>query len=149
MRLPLPEAEVGIDELYAQGKASLVAVHPASLLILALKETKRVDGQACGRTVRDMAARGVQIARLASDGGAAIRATVTKLAGVSHHLDLWHALRHVGRAVAALERAAYKAIAREEELERKARKLSDSVVMGGVVREDYQRAMEQARLYEP
>jgi hypothetical protein len=146
LRLSLPEAQVGIDELYAQGKANLVAVHPDSLLILVLKATKRVDGESWQGAVEDLAARGIGISRIASDGGAAIRAMVSRLVGVDHLLDLWHALRHVGRAVAVLERAAYKAIAREEELERKAKKLADSVMMGGVVLEDYQRAREQTKL---
>ena len=146
LRLSLPEAEVGIDELYAQRKGSLVAVHPYSLLILALKETKKVDGQSWSGVIDGIAERGVGIARLASDGGAAIRAMVGKLVGVGHHLDLWHALRHVGRTVGALERTAYKAIAREEELRKKAGRLPASPMMGGVVHQDYHRAKEQTRL---
>ena len=67
---------------------------------------------------------GVQIARLASDRGAAIRAMATKLAGVEHQLDPWHALQHVAWVVGSLERAAYTAIAREEELGRKAKRKS-------------------------
>lgn len=146
LRLPLPEAEAGIDELYAQRKGNLVAVHPESLLILAAKETKRVDGESWQGTVDEMATRGVRIARLASDGGAAIRAMVAKWVEVDHYLDLWHALRHVGRAVGVLERAAYKAIAKEEEKGRKAKRLPNSPMMGGVVHEDYQKAREEAKL---
>jgi hypothetical protein len=146
LRLSLAEAQVGIDELYAQGKGNLVAVHPESLLILALKATERVDGGSWGGTVEEMAQRGVQIARLASDGGTAIRAMVAKLVGVAHQLDLWHALRHVGRAVGVLERAAYAAIAREEELGRKAKRLPESPMMGGVVHDDYQSARQQTLL---
>ncbi len=152
LKLPLSGAEVELDELYAQGKGKLVAVHPDSLLILALKASERVDGQAWQGTVEEMAGRGVQIARVASDGGTAIRALMVKLVGVAHHLDLWHALRQVGRALGVLERAAYKAIAREEELGRKAKRLPDSVMMGGVVHEDYQRArqatLQQIERYE-
>ncbi len=145
LRLPLPEAEVGLDELYAQGKGNLVAVHPDSLLILALRATERVDGQSWHHTLEEMTGRGVGLARIASDGGAAIRAAVVKLAGVKHHLDLFHALRQVGRTVGVLERAAYKAIAREEALGRKAKRLPESVMMGGVVHEDYQRARKATR----
>lgn len=144
--LLLPEAEVGIDELYAQRKGNLVAVHPESLLILAAKETRRVDGESWQGTVDEMARRGVRIARLASDGGAAIRAMVAKWVEVDHYLDLWHALRHVGRAVGVLERAAYAAIAKEEEKGRKAKRMPNSPMMGGVVHEDYQRARQEARL---
>ena len=145
LRLPLPDAEVGLDELYAQKKGKLVAIHPDSLLILALKETQRVDGRSWGETMDEMASRGVQIARVASDGGAAIRAMVARLDRVAHHLDLWHALRHVGRSVGALERAAYKAIAKEEEERRKkAGRLPNSPMMGGVVHEDYHRARREA-----
>jgi hypothetical protein len=146
LRLPLPEAEVGIDELYAQGKGSLVAVHPESLLILTARETGRVDGESWQGAVDEMARRGVRIARLASDGGAAIRAMVAKWVEVDHHLDLWHALRHVGRAVGVLERAAYKAIAKEEEKGKKAKRMPNSPMMGGVVHEDYRRAQDEAKL---
>jgi hypothetical protein len=146
LRLPLPEAEVGIDELYAQGKGSLVAVHPESLLILTARESGRVDGESWQGAVDEMARRGVRIARLASDGGAAIRAMVAKWVEVDHYLDLWHALRHVGRAVGVLERAAYKAIAKEEEKGRKAKRMPNSPMMGGVVHEDYRKARDEAKL---
>ena len=137
---------MGIDELYAQKKGNLVAVHPESLLILAAKETKQVDGQSWQGAVDEMARRGVRIARVASDGGAAIRAMVAKWVEVDHHLDLWHALRHVGRAVGGLERAAYAAIAKEEEKGRKAKRMPDSPMMGGVVHEDYQKARQETKL---
>lgn len=146
LRLDLPEAEVGIDELYAHKKGNLVAVEPKSLLILAVKETERVDGASWQETVDDMAQRGVRIARLASDGGAAIRSMVARWVGVEHYLDLWHALRHVGRAVRELEAAAYGAMAREEALGRKAKRMPDSPMMGGVVHEDYQRARQATQL---
>jgi hypothetical protein len=55
LHLSLPKADVGIDELYAQKKGNLVAIHPDSLLILALKETKKVDGQSWGETIDEMA----------------------------------------------------------------------------------------------
>jgi hypothetical protein len=48
--------------------------------------------------------------------------------------------------VGVLERAAYKAIAREEERGKKAKRMPNSPMMGGVVHEDYRRAQDEAKL---
>ncbi len=146
LRLELPEAEVGADELYAQKKGNLIAVEPQSLLIVAAKATDRVDGASWEQTLESMAGRGVGIRRLASDGGTAIRAMMVKLIGVEHRLDLWHALRRVGRTVGVLERAAYATIAKEEDKGHKAKKMPNSPMMGGVIHEDYHRAQEETKL---
>lgn len=125
LRLPLGNVQAAADELFSAGEGHLVAVEHRSLLILSLQQVKRVDEAAWREDLAGLTSKGVQLARVASDGGAALTAAIAKLAGVDHNLDPWHAMRHVGRTLGVLERAAYKAIGRAEELAKKAEKVSD------------------------
>jgi len=139
----LTEAQVEADELFSGGRAHLVAVEHASLLILALERPERCDGQAWQGTLDQVAHQGVELARLASDGGSALGSALAQRAQVEHQLDLWHALRHVGRALRQLEQAAYKAIAQEEGLLKKLTKgrgMDRAHPMGGYVHDRYQEA---------
>lgn len=125
LRLPLGEVQIAADELFSTGEGHLVTVDHRSMLILSLKQVKRVDEAAWREELALLESKGVQLARVASDGGAALAAAIAKLAKVDHNLDPWHAMRHVGRALGALERAAYAAIGRAEGLAKKAKKVSD------------------------
>ena len=125
--LRLPAGDVAANELFVGDQPQLVAVDPDSPLILALEHPLggRVDGPAWQQVLTGIQARvqdrGGALRRLASDGGKALATAVAHLPGVDHQLDRWHALRHVGRAARALERAAYAALGRERALEKKAR----------------------------
>ncbi len=143
LRLPLTRAQVAADELFAVGEGHLVAVEHKSLVILCLQQSERVDEVVWQRRFTDLEGKGVQLARVASDGGKAIAAAVAKLAGADHQLDPWHALRHVGRAVGVLERAAYKAIGREEELAKKAKEMDPHHLMGQEVWRAYREAQRE------
>ncbi len=125
LALPLGNVQAAADELFSAGEGHLVAVEHRSLLILSLQQVKRVDEAAWRGDLAGLASKGVQLARVASDGGAALTAAIARLAGVDHNLDPWHAMRHVGRTLGVLERSAYKAIGRAEELAKRAGKVSD------------------------
>lgn len=142
--LTIKQAQVAADELFAQDKAHLVAVEHASLLILGLQQAEHCDTAAWQKELTEIQGRGVELKRLASDGGKALAAAVGQLVGVEHHLDLWHALRQVGRAERALERAGYAAIAKEWELEKKAKALDPTSLMGGYVWQRYQASRQEA-----
>jgi hypothetical protein len=142
LRLELAGAQVAADELFSLGKGHLVTVEHKSLLILLLQQVERVDEAAWRESFAELRDRGVQLARVASDGGAAVTAAVAKLAQVDHNLDPWHAMRHVGRALALLEGAAYKAIRREEKLAKKAQEVTDPEHLMG---QEVGRAYREAR----
>jgi hypothetical protein len=131
LRMEMAAAQVAADELFACGRAHLLAVEHSSLLILAMERPERCDKEAWREVLDGMVERGVGLARLGTDGGAALGGAVGELPGVEHQLDLFHALRKVGRVVRGLERAAYGAIAKEDKLERKARGMDPARLMGG------------------
>ena len=131
--LEMAASQVEADELFACGSAHLLAVEHSSLLILALKRPERCDKGAWREVLGGMVERGVGLARLGTDGGAALGGAVGELEGVEHQLDLFHALRRVARVVTGLEMAAYGAIAKEEKLERKASGMDPARLMGGYV----------------
>ncbi len=131
--LVLKEAQLEADELFALGKANLVAVEPRSLLIVALRQAKHCDEAAWQEVLTALQDSGVDLARLGSDGGKALAAAVKGLAGVEQQLDCWHALRHIGRAERVVEKVAYVAIAEEEELAGKAEKMDPGHAMGGYI----------------
>jgi len=135
LRLPLPDAQVEADELFACGRAHLAAVDHASLLILALEQSNHRDADGWEEILDGVMGRGVGIRRLGSDGGRAIAKALGHLDGIEHQLDLFHALRAARRVVRSLEQAAYRAIAREEALARKARRMSASHPVGAFVHE--------------
>jgi hypothetical protein len=133
LRLELPAAQVEADELFACGRAHLLAVEHSSLLILALQRPERCDRGAWREVLGGMVERGVGLVRVGSDGGRALGGAVGELPGVEHQLDLFHALRKVARVVRGLESAAYGAIAKEERLAGKASGLDPARLMGGYV----------------
>jgi hypothetical protein len=133
LHLEMAGAQVEADELFARNRAHLVALEHSSMVILLLKQADRCDESAWRDGLADIRARGVEIGRLGSDGGKALGAAASKVEGVEHQLDRFHALRQVGRVARALERAAYKAIAKEEGLARKAGKMNPAHPMGGYV----------------
>jgi hypothetical protein len=135
LRLELPAAQVEADELFACGRAHLLAVEHSSLLILALHRPERCDKGAWRGVLEEMSQRGVELVRVGSDGGKALGGAVGELPGVEHQLDLFHALRKVARVVRGLERSAYGAIAKEEKLAGKAKGLDPARLMGGYLHE--------------
>lgn len=142
--LTIKECQVAADELFAQDKAHLVAVDYRSLLILALRQSERCDASAWQEVLADLLGRGVDLKRLASDGGKALATAMAQRPEVEHHLDLWHALRHIGRAERALEQAAYAAIRKEWEMEKKATVMDGTHPMGGYVWQRYEDACREA-----
>jgi hypothetical protein len=130
-RMEMAAAQVEADELFACGRAHLLAVEHSSLLILALQRPERCDKEAWRETLESVRGRGVGLVRLGSDGGRALGGAVGELPGVEHQLDLFHALRKVARVVRGLESAAYGAIAKEEKLAGKAKGLDPARLMGG------------------
>lgn len=82
LRLPLAGVQVAADELFSLGKGHLVAVEHQSLLILSLQQAARLDEAAWRESLVRLQSRGVQLARVASDGGAALTAAVAKLTEV-------------------------------------------------------------------
>jgi hypothetical protein len=143
--LPLAEAQVAADELFALGQAHLAAVDYHSLLILALRQAERCDGAAWHKELTGLQGRGVELKRLGSDGGAALAAAMARLPEVEHHLDLWHALRRIGRAECALEQAAYAALAKEWQLEKKVEGMRASHPMGGLFWQRFEEAQGEAQ----
>jgi len=142
--LPLPEAQVAADELFALGQAHLAVVDHHSLLILTLRQAERCDGAAWHKELTGLQGRGVELKRLGSDGGSALAAAMAQLPAVEHHLDLWHALRHIGRAERALERTAYAAIEKEWQLEKKVEGMRATHPMGGHFWQRYEEAQSEA-----
>jgi hypothetical protein len=115
---------VQADELSAQDQAHLVAVEDASLLILARPQAEHCEADTWHKELTTLQARGVQLQRLASDGGKALVAALSRLPGVEHHLDPWHVLRRVGRVgvhLVALWRCAVVALCHWREQYRAAR----------------------------
>ena len=144
----LPEAQVEGDELYSCRQPHLVAVEHSSLVILTLERPKRCDGVAWEEALDDIGSRGVDLARVGSDGGKALAAALSKLARVEQQLDPWHALRHVGRALRGLEQAVYKAMAKEEELAKKLKKgkgMDPAHPMGGYVHDRYREVQKDVQ----
>jgi hypothetical protein len=135
LKLSLPEAQVEADELFSCGQAHLAAVDHASLLILALEQSEQCDGDRWAEILGGIIGRGVGIRRLGSDGGKGIVRALSYLADIEHQLDRFHALRAVGRVVRSLEQAAYRAIAREESLARKASRMRVTHPVGAFVHE--------------
>lgn len=140
----LKEAQIAADELFVQDKAHLTAVDHHSLLILALRQAEHCDARSWKDVLDDLRRRGLDLKRLASDGGKALATAMVQIADVEHHLDLWHALRHIGRAERVLEGAAYKAIAKEWELEKKAKVMDAARLMGGYIWQRYDEAHAEA-----
>lgn len=62
---------------------------------------------------------------------------VGQLKDVEQQLDLWHELRHIGKAEKALEKAAYAAMQSEWELEKEAKGMDPQHAMGGYVWQRY------------
>lgn len=145
LALPLKQAQVAADELFAQDKAHLAVVDHCSLLILTLRQAEQCDAAAWDEALADLQGRGVDIDRLASDGGKALAKALAQRPEVEHHLDLWHALRHIGRAERTLEQTAYAAIGKEWELEKKAEVMAASHPMGGYVWRRYEEACREAQ----
>ena len=142
--LPLSQAQVEADELFAVGKAHLVAVDHPSLLLLDLKQADHCDTPAWAEVWTRLRAQGVDVARIGSDGGKALAGAIAHLPGVEHQLDLWHALRRVGRVERCLEQGAYSAIAREWELEKKVKSMDPKQAMGGYAWQQYAEARDTA-----
>ncbi len=143
--LPLKQAQVAADELFVHDKAQLVAVDYASLLILTLRQAEPCDTAAWQKALADVQARGVELQRLGSDGGKALAAAMAQQPGVEHHLDLWHALRHIGRAERVLEQAAYAVMEQEWALEKKVDGMSARHPMGGYLWQRYEEAQGEAQ----
>lgn len=144
LSLPLKDAQVEADELFALGKPNLVAVDHSSLLILSLSQPEQCDASAWNESLTNLQNRGVELKRLGSDGGKALEKAVAKLLKVERQLDLWHVLRRVGRVERGLEQAAYKAIGKEWEREKEASGMKASHVMGGYVWDQYEQASWEA-----
>jgi hypothetical protein len=142
--LSIREAQVAADELFAQNKAHLVAVDHHSLLVLALRQVEHCDAPGWQDTLTSLLERGLDLKRLASDGGKALATAMAQLPDIEHHLDLWHASRHISAAKKALEGSAYKAIGKEWELEKKAKKMDASRLMGGYIWQRYDEARAEA-----
>ncbi len=144
LRLMVKDAQVEADELFALGKAHLVAVDHRSLLILALRQVQHCNVEAWQQELTKMSEKGVELRRLGSDGGQALGKAVAQMVELNHQLDLWHALLHVGRAKRNLEQAAYKALGKEWELEKKAKGMNPNHAMGGEVWRLYREAKVEA-----
>ena len=135
LRMEMRAAQVEADELFACGRAHLLAMEHSSMLILLLRQARRCNEAAWSEGLGDVRARGAEIGRLGADGGKALGSAASKLGGVEYQADRFHALRQVGRVVRALEMVAYSGIAKEEELARKASGMSRSHPMGAYVHE--------------
>lgn len=146
LRLEMNGAQLEADELFACSRAHLLALEHSSMLILLLRQTRRCDEGAWSEALADITARGVRMRRLGSDGGKALGAAASKVEGLEHQGDRFHALRQVGRVVRLLEKAAYAAIAREEELARKALGMNPAHPMGGYVHDRASEAQAQAEV---
>lgn len=133
--LPLTDAQVEADELFACGRAHLAAIDHASLLILALEQSEQCDGQSWEGILDGMAQQGVGIRRLGSDGGKAIAKALAPMTDIEHQLDHFHALRAVRRVERSLEQATYRAIAAEEAMARKAGRMRKAHPVGAFVHE--------------
>ncbi len=144
-RLEMTDAQVEADELFACDDAHLLALEHSSMLILAMSQAQKCDAHAWKERFEEMEAKGVGMSRLGTDGGAALGLAASELAGVEHQLDRFHAMRKVGRVVHSLEGKAYKAIAKEEELARKAAPMDPTHPMGGYVHEQLLKVQGETR----
>ncbi len=133
--LSLPDAQVEADELFACGRAHLAVVDHSSLLILAIEQSERCGGDRWEELLNGIIGRGVGVRRLGSDGGKGIATALSHFEDIEHQLDRFHALRAVGRVVRLLEQAAYRAIARQESLTRKAKRMRMTHPVGAFVHE--------------
>jgi hypothetical protein len=112
---PAGPVRADLDEIYAHTTPNLLVVEPDSTLILALERAAARDSTSWGVALLDLAARGVALAEVASDGGPGLIAGLAEAGlAVPRVADLFHVLRDVFGVAGMLEKAAYRAIAAEE-----------------------------------
>lgn len=105
-----------LDEIFTGSTPNLAVIDRDSLLILSLAHCDSRDSTAWGVVLLEQAARGVVVAEAASDGALGIAGGLKEAAVTSVHLgDLFHALRDLMVVAGQLEKAAYAAIANEEQ----------------------------------
>lgn len=105
-----------LDEIFTGRTPNLAVIDRDSLLILSLCHADSRDSTAWGVVLLDQADRGVVVSEAASDGALGIAGGLKEAAITGVHLgDLFHVLRDLLVVGGQLEKAAYAAIAREEQ----------------------------------
>ncbi len=119
-RVPLAAVRLGAhDEIYQAGTPVLVGADVASTYCYLLSAEGACDGDTWGVRLLELVDRGFAPQATVADGGTALRAgQALALPGVPCRGDVFHALRDLGEAVAAVENRAYAAIAARARLER-------------------------------
>jgi len=106
-----------LDEIFTGATPHLVVVDHDSTLILALQRTTSRDSTAWGVTLLDQQAKGVVICEAASDSARGIVAGIADAELACIRLgDLFHVVRDLMVVAGRLERVAYGAIDREEQV---------------------------------
>ncbi len=106
-----------LDELFVGEEPILIAVEPNSTTILMLVKEAHRDGETWGIHLLETQEQGFQFNRVASDQAQGIAAGVQVALGqeIPHQLDIGHLFAQVSQLDVALERAALKSLAYEEE----------------------------------
>jgi hypothetical protein len=120
-RVPLAAVRDGAhDEIYQADVPVLVGVDVASTYCYLLSPEEHCDGDTWGVRLLELVDRGFAPRATVADGGTALRAgQALALPGVPCRGDVFHALRELGKAVAAVDNRAYAAIAAHAKLEQK------------------------------
>jgi hypothetical protein len=118
-RVRLGGVRVGAhDEIYQADVPVLVGVDVESTYCYLLSPEEHCDGDTWGVRLLELADRGLAPEATVADGGTALRAgQALALPGVPCRGDLFHALRELGEALAAVENRAYAAIAARAKVE--------------------------------
>jgi len=106
-----------LDELFMGEAPILIAVEPNSTAIIMLVKEIHRDGDTWGLHLLQTEEQGFKFNLIASDQAQGIATGVNEALGenVPHQIDIGHLFAQVSQLDAALERAAYKSLAYEEE----------------------------------
>ena len=119
--IPLGQIIAGAhDEIFQAGKPVLVGVDVHSTFIYLMKATDTRDATDWGVALLEKAENGLNLESSVNDGATGLKKGVADaFDGINIQSDIFHAEHKVGLGISNLERAAYKAIRREYDLERK------------------------------
>jgi hypothetical protein len=119
--IPLGQIKAGAhDEIFQAGKPVLVGVDVYSTYIYLMKASDTRDATDWGVALLEKVDNGLSLESSVNDAATGLKKGVTDVfVGINMQSDVFHAEHKVGLGISNLERAAYKAIRRDYDLERK------------------------------
>lgn len=119
--IPLGQIKVGAhDEIFQAGKPVLVGVDVYSTFVYLMKASGTRDATDWGVALLEKVDNGLNLESSVNDAATGLKKGVMDaFVGINMQSDVFHAEHKVGLGIRNLERAAYKAIRREYDFERK------------------------------